>query len=131
MRACDGGGCCGLVRALNAPQGDLTVGFSVCVFARAGRAEPNRESLALTVLADKVCELIKGCGEFRGLYEDRATWVDTGLPRSAKPGGPARSGCQWDGAPLFFRPASKGDAIGSFGERSCFGSVSDRTRRQS
>jgi hypothetical protein len=77
------------------------------------RGEPNRELIALTVLTDKVRELIGGCDEFRGFSGAHAAWADTGLSRSAKPGGPARSGCQWDGAPLLFRPASGGETIES------------------
>ena len=57
------------------------------------RGEPNREPIVLTILADNVRERIEGCDEFRGFGVGRATWADTELPRSAKPGGPARSGC--------------------------------------
>ena len=56
--------------------------------------EPNREPIALT--------------DYHVFGVARAAWADTGLPRSAKPGGLARSGCQWDGVPLFFRCGTTG-----------------------
>ncbi len=78
------------------------------------RGEPNREQIAFTVVADKVRELIEGCDEFHDFGVAHAAWADTGLPRSAKPGGPARSGCQWDDAPILLQPTSEWAIIKSW-----------------
>ena len=52
------------------------------------RGESNWEQIALTIVADKVRELIEGCDKFHDFGVAHAAWADTGLPRSAKPGGP-------------------------------------------